>query len=340
MRTNGDFGKFLYEQRPQSNQGLLAFYNYVRLFTDLHAPFLPETVLNFYIKALSFEHWQQNALELSQITFHVLFKFLGPDINAKAWANLKKPEQIQIVKIKDHRDQLEIIKQYLPLNVQSQIFADKNNIAHAVIALPQGRIQVRTFNDLGYIHNGKILPLVQDRILDYDKNLELIPNKKQQLQISPFVTAHFTVRDEMIVGDYIRGYTFQSFQKIELHGFHQDSNILYSLKKIERFFIDRSTEPLYVELVQVLEQTLDFLRRDLTGSAELGKKAYIRGQNALENIFVDDKMLAVLLNEIHTYIGHSLDQSDKENTWNQRTSLESTNTSLKRASAPEEPQTS
>lgn len=333
MRTNGDFGKFLYELRPQSNQGLLALYNYIRLFTDLNSPFLPETVSNFYIKALSFEHWQQNALELSQVTSNVLFKFLGQDINAKAWSNLKKPEQIQIVKIKSYKDQLEVIKKYLPQNLTSQIFADKNNIAHAVISLPQGKIQVQTFNDLGYIQNGMILPLVQDRILDYDKNLELIPDIKQQLQISPFVTAHFTVSNEMIIGNYIRGYTFQSFQKIELHGFHQDSNILYSLKKIERFFIDRSSEPLYVELVQVLEQTLDFLRRDLTGSLELGKKAYIRGQNALENIFVDDKMLAVLLNEIHSFIGHS----GKEMTWNQRTSLESTNTSLNRALAPEEP---
>lgn len=324
MRTNGEFGKFLVEQKPQANQALLALYNYIRVFTDLNAPFLPETVFNFYIKALTFEHWQQNALELSQITSNVLFRFLGSDINGKAWANLKKPEHIQIVKIKSPKDQLEMIRQYLhneKPNIPTQIFSDKNNIAHAILALPQGRIQVRSFDDMAYIHNGHVIPLVQDRRLDYDKNLEIITNTKQHLQISNFITAQFTVRDGMIIGDYIRGYTFQSSQRIELHGFHQDSNILYALKKIERFFIDRSTEPLYVELIQVLEQTIDFLRKDLNGSIELGKKAYIRGQNALENIFVDDKMLEVLLNEIQSFIKPSqglqswtTDQSESINT--------------------------
>lgn len=341
MRTNGEFGKFLFEQKPQSNQALLAFYNYIRTSTDLNAPFLPETVFSFYIKALTFEHWQQNALELSQFCSNVIFRFLGADINGKAWTNLKRPEQIQIVKIKSLRDQLEVIKQYLHKekpNIPSQIFADKNNIAHAILSLPNGKIQVRSFDDYAYIHNGQVLPLVQDRRLEYDKNLELIPNVKQQLQISSFITAHFTIKDELIVGDYIRGYTLQSFQRIELHGFHQDSNILYSLKKIERFFIDRSTEPLYIELVQVLEQTLDFLKRDLNGSLELGKKAYIRGKNALENIFVDDKMLEVLLNEIHSFIHPSLNISKGTQTWTN--SFESTNTSHNLGSAPEEPQIS
>jgi hypothetical protein len=139
----------------------------------------------------------------------------------------------------------------------------------------------------------------------------------------------------MIVGDYIRGYTFQSFQRIELHGFHQDSNILYALKKIERFFIDRSTEPLYVELVQLLEQTIDFLKKDLNGSLELGKKAYIRGQNALENIFVDDKMLEVLLNEIQSFIK----PSQGLESWTTDLS-ESTNTSRRLVSLLDEGPTS
>jgi hypothetical protein len=338
MRTNGDFGKFLYDLKPQNHPALLAFYNYIRTYSDLDSPFLPETVFNFYVKALSFEHWQQNAIEFSQITYNALFRFLGADINSKAWAKLKRPEHFQIIKIKNSRDQLETIKQYLHTekpNIASQIFHDKNNISHAVMILPKGNIQVRTFNDQAFLHNGRIIPLIQDRKLEYTKNLELVPDLKQQIQVSNFVTANFTVKSDMIVGDYIRGYSLQSFQRIELHGFHQDSNILYALKKIERFFIDRSTEPLYVELIQVLEQTIDFLKRGINGSHELGKKAYIRGQNALENIFVDDKMLEVLLNDIKTYIGES---NPKETAWNQKTSFESTNTFHNRGSAPEEPQ--
>lgn len=325
MRSNSDFGKFLYEQKPQSSPALLALYNYLRIYTDLSAPFLPETITSFYTKALSFEHWQNNAIELSQFTTNALFKFLRTDINAKAWANLRRPEDIQIIKIKNPRDQLEIIKQYLYKSqpkLTAQIFHDKNNIAHAVTVQPNGNIKVQTFDDYAFIQNGEITPLVQDRKLEYSKNLELLPEQKHQIQISNFVTAQFAIRNEMIVGEYIRGYTLQSFQKIELHGFHQDSNILYALKKIERFFIDRSTEPLYVELIEVLEQTIGFLKKGMNGSIELGKKAYIRGQNALENIFVDDKMLAVLLNEIQSY----LDAKDK--TWNQKISSDSINTSL------------
>ncbi len=333
MRLNSDFGKFIYEQRPQSNPALLALYNYLRLYTDLSEPFLPETITKFYIKALSFEHWQNNAIELSQFTTNALFKFLGTDINAKAWANLRKPEDFQIIKIKNPRDQLEVIKQFLYKSqpkTTSQIFHDKNNIAHSVTVLSNGNIKVQTFDDYAFIQNGEIIPLVQDRKLEYSKNLELIKDHRHQIQISNFVTANFKIQDDTIHGVYVRGYTLQSFQKIELHGFHQDSNILYALKKIERFFIDRSTEPLYIELVEVLEQTIGFLKKGMNGSHELGKKAYIRGQNALENIFVDDKMLAVLLNEIQSYL------DAKDRTWNQRISSDSTNTSLSLGSAPEE----
>ena len=333
MRLNSDFGKFLYDLRPQSNPALLALYNYIRIYSDLSAPFTPEIVLNFYIKSLSFEYWQKNAIELSQFVNNALFRFLGTDINAKAWASLKKPEDFQIIKIQNTKDQLEVIKQYLYRTnpkVQSQIFQDKNETAHAVLVLPNGNIQVQTFDNQAFINKGEIVPLIQDRKLIYNKNLELMPETLQQIQISAFVTANFTLKDNMIIGDYIRGYTLQSFQRIELHGFHQDSNILYALKKIERFFVDRSTEPLYVELIQVLEQTLEFLKKGMNGSHELGKKAYIRGQNALENIFVDDKMLAVLLNEIQSYL------DAKDRTWNQRTSSESINTSLNLELAQEE----
>lgn len=334
MRLNSDFGKFLYDLRPQSNQALLALYNYVRIYSDLSAPFSPEIIFNFYIKSLSFEYWQKNAIELSQFTNNALFRFLGTEINAKAWASLRKPEDFQIIQIKNAKDQLEIIKQYLykaKPKTPSQIFQDKNSIAHAVTVLTNGNIQVQTFDDQAFIHNGEIIPLIQDRKLEYSKNLELLQETKQQIQISNFVTAQFSLKDNMVIGDYIRGYTLQSFQRIELYGFHQDSNILYALKKIERFFIDRSTEPLYIELIQLLEQTIDFLKKGINGSHELGKKAYIRGQNALENIFVDDKMLAVLLNEIQSY----LDMKDR--TWNQKISSDSTNTSLNLESAHEEP---
>jgi hypothetical protein len=337
MRTNGDFGKFLFDLKPQTTPALLSFYNYIRTYTDLDGPFLPETVSSFYIKALSFEHWQLNAIELSQMCSSAIFRFIGADINAKAWANLRKPEQFQILKIQNTKDQLEMIKQYLHSEnpkTSSQIFCDKNNIAHAVLVLANGNIQVRSFDDHAYVQNGRIIPLIQDRKLEYSKNLDLLQNVRQQISISTHVTANFTVTTEMIIGSYIRGYSLQSFQKIDLYGFHQDSNILYALKKIERFFIDRASEPLYVELVQVLEQTLDFLKRGTNGSHELGKKAYVRGQNALENIFVDDKMLEILLNEIDTYI------AAKEKTWNPKISSESINLSRKLGSAPEEPQIS
>jgi hypothetical protein len=305
MRTNADFGKFLLEVKPQTRPAVLTFYNYLRNFTDLNTAFTPETVSRFYLKALSFDFWQKNILELTQETKNVLDRFLGQEMQAKAWQDLRHADELQIVKIKNKKDQLEIIKQYIG-NFKGQnrfqIFSDKNNISHAVILYPQGDVQVVTFDDHACIQNGQIVPMSLDRKLKYTQKLELVPNVYHFVQVSPFITAKFSILGDRISGDLIRGYTLQNYRKIEIHELHQEPPLLYAIKKIERFFIDRSSEPLYVELLGVLEQTVDFLRKDLEGSVELAQKAYIRGKNVLENIFIDDKMLEVLLKEIHSLI--------------------------------------
>ncbi len=334
MRSNAEFGKFLYNQKPQSKPSLLALYNYIRTSTNLESKFSAEVIAQFYIKALSFEHWEKNALELSQNISGTVFQFLGDEYNSREWTALRGPEEIQIIRINNPKDQLEIIKEFIRrthTRCRINIFSDKNKIVHAVLTTPEGGLIVRSFDDRAFIRNGAVVPLIQDRILYYDSNLELVKNIKQRLQISAFVSAQFEINDDMILGEYIRGFTLQSFKKVELHGFQQDSNILYSIKKIERFFIDRGTEPLYVELIGVLEKTLEHLHAGTQGSLELGKKAYIRGQNALQNIFVDDKMLEVLLNEIKDYIGEP-----KDTPWNQRTISDSINTFPNLASAPDE----
>ncbi len=334
MKSNADFGKFLYELRPQSNPSRLTLYNYIRNFSDLNSPFLPDTIHRFYFKALSFEHWQKNSLELAQEVQSCLQKFLGTTLQESQWKNLKHSDEIQIIKFFHKKDQLEMIQYFFKnkkINYNFQIYSDKGSLAHAVLAFPHGPIHVYTFDDQAAVIQGQLKPLCLDRKIEYTSSLELAQNTKQSLHISNFIGANFQHRGEIIAGEYIRGYTLQAYKRFEAYSLQEELQIFYAIKKIERFFIDRATEPLYVELIQVLEQTIQFLKKNHPGSVELAQKAYLRGQNALENLFIDDKMIPLLLKEIqHLLI-------EKDIPWNPQS--ESTNISHKPASQAEEPPT-
>jgi len=330
MRTNADLGKFLLLLNPQTRPAILSLYNFIRNFTDHNLPLTPEIMKRFYLKALSFEHWQKNISELSQETHETLEKFLGTEIKNPLWSSLIRCDKLQIIKIQNKFDQLEVIKQYISQiqpQTQFRIFSDKGAMAHAVIIHPQGNVTVLSFDDTAYITEGQLTPLNLNRKIEYTKKLELSTQNTQMVQVSPFITAKFVSKNNIISGDLIRGYTFQNYRRIEIHELHQEPQLLYAVKRIERFFIDRSSEPLYLELIQVLEQTIDFLRKDLKGSLELAQKAYVRGKNALDNIFIDDKVLDVLLKDIQNLI-----ENKGQTLWIPQTtkaSFASTNSSLK-----------
>ncbi len=340
MLTNTDFGKFLYELRPQSNAARLTLYNYIRNFSDLNSPFLPDTILKFYFKALSYEHWQKNNLELAQEVRFILAKLSETKPLDENWKKLKHSDEIQVLRFFHKTDLLEMIHHYFKnkrLNYNFKVYSDKGSTAHAVLVFPHGPVHVYSFDDQAAIINGQLRPLSLDRKLEYTSELELAKNIKQSLLVSQFVATKFSLNQEVITGEYIRGYTLQAYKRFEAYSLQEELQILYTVKKIERFFIDRATEPLYVELIQVLEQTLQFLKKNHPGSQELAQKAYLRGVNALENLFVDDKMIPILLKEIESHLKQTGLETIKEANW--KTQFDSTNISHKQDWPAEEPPT-
>lgn len=339
MFSNSDFGRFLYEQRPQGHAAKLTLYNYIRNFSELSHPFLPETLHRFYCKALSFDYWQKNCLELSQETQKIL-NLLSKTINlAPEFKKMRHPEEMQIVSLSHKEDQLQMIHNFFlskRLNFSFKIYSDINQTAHAVLVYPDETVHVYSFDNQAIILGGNLRPLSLDRRLKYSKSLELAPNSRHHIQISPFISSKFQVGDKGLKGEYIRGYTLQAYRHFEVQDIRDELQLLYTIKKIERFFVDRASEPLYLELIQVLEQTIEFLKKSHPGALELAQKAYSRGQNALENLFVDDKMIKILLNEIHEHLRQTPENSliHKEREW--KNSSDSTNSYLNPESLAEE----
>jgi hypothetical protein len=341
MMTNGEFGKFLYELRPQTHPVKLTLYNFIRNYTDLNATFSPDTILKFYFKALSFEHWQKNNLELAQEVRLVLQKLSQLKNLDETFKKLKHSDQIQILKFFHKSDQLEMIHNYFKnkkLNYTFKVYSDKGTTAHAVLVFPHGLVHVYSFDDQAAIINGQLKPLSLDRKLEYTPQLELSATSRHSIQVSRFVEAHFHIQKNQYIGEYIRGYTLQAYKKFEVSSLQEELQLLYAIKKIERFFIDRASEPLYLELIHVLEQTIEFLKKNHPGCIELGQKAYSRGHNALENLFIDDKMIHILLKEIQNLLSENgvniPSQNNRGQKWNETS--DSTNSSLNPESQADE----
>jgi hypothetical protein len=92
-------------------------------------------------------------------------------------------------------------------------------------------------------------------------------------------------------------YTFQKTGGFEGSELHRLPTLFYPLKRIEQFFINRTTDPMYIELTNLLEQASDLMARQHPERLRFAEAAMERGRLAFEQVFVDDRFLRLLAGE-------------------------------------------
>jgi hypothetical protein len=121
----------------------------------------------------------------------------------------------------------------------------------------------------------------------------------QQLETGSHASARFHMGVEGLRGSFVRGYTFQKFGSIDGGGLNRYPLLFYPLKRLEQFFVDRKTDPMYLELTSTLEKALELLGHGVTPDTfRFAHAALERGRLALEHIFPDDKFARLLINNL------------------------------------------
>ncbi len=304
---------------PAGDAARLSFYNFLKNLCETSQPITAQLINSFYSRALGFTHWQENRSQLFEQTQYCLLSYAKatPTATESVLAELQKSWQVgevETVAIKNQANLLGLTSQYLEKqltsNERQRVLSDKNVSALAIV-LNQGKGQLRvmSFAPVAKIVKGEISPLASDNTLHYTADLNLSPNVIQQVDVGAHTFARFYIGEDGCFGSLIRGYTFQRYAVMDGGSLHKYPMVFYALKRLEQFFIDRQTDPMYIELTQLLERATELLSQGHTDAEKFARHAYERGQLALEQIFPDDKLVQLLINNLEKTLALKAEQT-------------------------------
>lgn len=295
-----DFAKYLLQLNPEANAARLSLYHFIKNHCSSNAPLTAEVLNQFYARALSFSHWRENADALECEVKSCVESFL--ESFQSNIASVRHASDIQVIELKNIVDAYEVVKNFMNKKRHEadrvRLLPDSENGIVAILLKNDGSLYIHYFDLLATIRGGHIEPLCTDLVVKYNSNLEPDQNFQHHLQIQAGVTARFQTLPSGVSGKIIRGFAFQKMEEFVQTPLNKIPALFYPLKRLERFFVNRSTDPLYVELTTLLDQSINLLRDNHPDAVKLGSASLERGQNALKLIFPDDKLLALLLREL------------------------------------------
>jgi len=287
---------------PDKDAARLCFYHYLKNLCEATEPVNSDLLNRFYIRALSFSHWQAQKQQLFFETSAILLHFQDTHHVALPLADVITPESLQVVPIESLRTVETVIIRYLEKTSSpfDQVRVLTEGTEHVVALALQGDrgLRVSVFPKVLAIREGELTPLHMDFTLFYTPELILHSNMIQNIEIGPHTAARFRTLPDGIHGDIVRGYTFQRFATMDGGGLHKYPVLFYPLKRLEQFFVNRKTDPMYIELTNLLEKALDLMGQNHPEAQKFAEAALERGRLALEHIFPDDKLVRLLINNL------------------------------------------
>lgn len=288
----------IHQLQPDKDAARLCFYQYLKNLCDASEVVNAELINRFYARALSFEFWQQNKTHLFSETESLLrhYQQSGHPLDLRGTWSQADVQTVTVENLKNlEAVVVRTLEKSLGKETKWRVLRDGDKRVIAIILGADRRLVARAYNRTLAIQNGELVPLHTDFTLTYTADLQLDPTAIQQIEVGPNTAARFHEGVEGLRGVFVRGYTFQKFASLEGGGLHRYPLLFYPLKRIEQFFIDRRTDPVYLELTRSLEEALELLDSGSPEAREFAAAALERGRLALEHIYPEDKLTRLLL---------------------------------------------
>lgn len=294
--------KFIFDLKPQNTPARLAFFNFLNGFADPNANLDADLINRFFSYSLDYPHWADNKSQLSHEVQFILQNFNSLFQHKFDTSGVKFPQSSQIIEIDNFSDLSEVVNAYLKTTIGAQdkvrLISDQNKRLLAVILKEDKSIEVRTFDRKFTLRNGLLEPLRKDLHLTYTPQLELQEGVTQTVEVAPYIVAQFKLEKGRVHGQVIRGYVFQKFIELKGELLTEQPRLFFPLKRLEQFFIDRRTDSYYQELVRLLERTTKMVQDEDPQGLTYASAALTRAETALENVFIGDKLLTLLIRDL------------------------------------------
>lgn len=313
MLKVGQLLKFVSDLNPQNTPTRLSFFNFLRGFPHSEDTLSPELIEMFFNYCMDYPHWASNKQQLGHEVQFLLENFNSFYQQKFDLSSIRFPQNMQIIEIEHFSDLIDAVSSYAKSIAKDgdkfRVLPDQNKRVVAIILRADKSLEVRTFDRKFTIRGGSLEPLRNDLVLYYTPDLELSPHHTHKIEVAPYITAQFRVLNDKITGVLMRGYVFQKLLEMKNEPLQEQTRVLFPIKRLEQFFLDRRTDPYYQDLISQLERTAALVQQ---GDSEALKWASIvlgKADTALENIFLGDKLMTLLARDLR----HALGEQNRKN---------------------------
>jgi hypothetical protein len=284
---------------PDKDAARLSFYHYLKNLCEASEPVNSDLLNRFYCRALQFPHWQENKTQLFDEVGSILQQFQDKYRIQVSLDEVVRPKDLQVVPIENLRTvELVISRFFAKTLAQGEQFRVVQEGADRIVGLVLQRdrsLHVTVFPKVLAIREGDLTPLNLDFTLFYTPELTLYPQATQLVEVGAHASVRFRYMPDGIHGTAVRGYTFQRYAVMDGGPLHKYPALFYPLKRLEQLFVNRTTDPMYVELTGLLEKAIELIAQGHPEGAKFAEAALDRGCLALEHIFPDDRLVRSLI---------------------------------------------
>lgn len=285
----------------KSDAARMAFYHFLKNLCEAGEPLSTSVLDRFFRRALGHQHWSENKLELFTEVSACLQHFsnqTGEPIPLPPFSN---PDELQMVRAESFKTLERVVEDWIQQHHgptdQVRILKDRDEKLIVCRLAVDRSLSVHIFDRALCIREGRLEPLVDDMAVYYNPDLSIDSTRLSQIETAPHTVARFRVNNGYR-GIQVRGYTFQKTATFDGGDLHRHPLLFYPLKRIEQFFVNRATDPMYIELTNLLEQASDLMARLHPERLRFAEAAIERGRLAFEQVFVDDRFVRLLLENL------------------------------------------
>lgn len=289
----------------KSDAARLAFYHFLKNLCEPGEQLSTSTIERFFRNSLSHAHWIEHKVELFNEVAACLQHYSNATNQPVPLPPFATPQDIQVVKAESFRTLEKVVEDWIqghqgPAD-QVRILRDRDEKLLVCKLGVDRQLTVHIFDRNLCIRDGRLEPLNDDMAVHYTSDLNVDQIRYSQIEIAPHTIARFrfmTGNPRGFRGVQVRGYTFQKIGSFEGSELHRLPTLFYPLKRIEQFFINRTTDPMYIELTNLLEQASELMARQHPERLRFAEAAMERGKLAFEQVFIDDRLLRLLLENL------------------------------------------
>lgn len=302
MSSVKELTDFINSLGPERDISRLTFYNFLLHRANEGRNVDTELINEFLCFSQNYDHWRKNMSTLLSGVKDSLERF---ERAHPVQLNINDDLDPQFIYVKKMSELSLFISKYLNSSNSENIkVAPLANNSMAALEFTESGLEVRVYSNALIFRNGELQPTNPISHLHYSNNLTLLPHVQHQLQLSPTSYCNFVLNSEGSHGSgwIYRGYSIQKYAQLSFQRMHEAPDLFQALKRLEYLYINTQTDPDYLHLVQLIEQSCASIQSDDAGCESLAKNAIEKTKFALENLYPDDRYLTLLLSQLELSI--------------------------------------